>query len=555
MAGVFLAGWLFDVQSFAFFLLTMAVDVLMTLSFVAWWFTRRSFTWGQRFLIVLCAVGFGVLVGLLSRRAIPQPMFLVLSGLPILVAVWWLGFIATGHLAARGRVGALIGCFVLVWSPFLLLRMSGYLGNLRADLHWRWDPTAEQMFLAERAKNPAPAPATRAAARELRPGDWPGFRGPGRDGIVRGLKIATDWEKSPPKVLWKQRIGPGWSSMAVVDGFVFTLEQRGDREAVVCRDAGGGAEVWVHEDPVRFEEAMSGIGPRSTPTFDHGRIYAQGTLGALNCLDSATGGLIWTRDVKTDTDAVLPMWGFCASPLVADGRVIVFTSGEGKKGLVSYSATDGRLLWTADAGKMSYGSPQLLDGPGGKSVLMFANEGVFCVDPGDGKIRWQLPLEQKVGLPAALQVCQVGPSSLVLGNGAAFGAQRLEISGAQAPPARKWVTQRVKPAFSDMVCHDGFIYGFDGTVFCCVDAATGARRWREGRYGAGQVLLVEESGVMIVSTEDGQAVLLKCNPERSEELGRVQAVSGKAWNHQALVGGRLFFRSDAEMACLDLGAR
>jgi outer membrane protein assembly factor BamB len=183
---------------------------------------------------------------------------------------------------------------------------------------------------------------------------------------------------------------------------------------------------------------------------------------------------------------------------------------------------------------------------------MFSNEGLFAIDPPTGQIRWQLPIGARVGLPAALQVCLVASNSMVIGTGAAFGAERVEVSSNAAAPTRKWVTERMKPAFSDMVYHDGFVYGFDGTVFCCVDAITGARRWREGRYGAGQVVLLADSGVMIVCTEDGQAILLRCNPDKSEELGRVQAISGKAWNHPAVAGNRLYVRSDAEMACLQL---
>ena len=548
---MFLIGWTLDIQSLGWFLWTVAIDLGLILMFGVWWFTRRSFSIGQRLLIVGCAILLGIVVGFLCRRTIPMPPVLAMSGVPIVLAVWWLVFMFTPRVESQPRAVALVVCLALAWSPFLLLRMDGFQGNLRADLHWRWTPTPEELFLAERA---APGAATQPSiqAIALQPGDWPAFRGPRRDGIARNLRIDLDWAKSPPKTLWKERVGPAWSSMIIVDGLLYTQEQRGDREDVVCRQASNGREVWVHEDAVRFEEPMSGIGPRATPAFDSGRIYAQGTRGALNCLDAATGRVIWSRDVHKETDAKTPMWGFCSSPLVLDGRVIVFTSGEGKKGLAAYSTDDGHPLWTCDTGKMSYASPQVLDGPGGSAILMFANEGLFCVDAPTGHVLWTYALGQRVGLPAALQVCQIGSDSIVLGNGAAFGTQRLQLASDQSTPAQKWVSIRMKPGFSDMVYHGGFLYGFDGTVFCCVDAATGTRRWREGHFGAGQVVLLEDQGVLIVSSEDGQAVLLRCNPEKYEELGRLQAISGKAWNHPAIANGCLFVRSDAEMACLQL---
>ncbi|HEY2588048.1 MAG TPA: PQQ-binding-like beta-propeller repeat protein [Tepidisphaeraceae bacterium] len=554
IGAVYLAGWLLDIQTFAWFLWTMAIDLVMSLAFLVWWFTRRSIRPGQRLLVLACALLMPVLVAVVSRRAIAQPFFLAFSGLPIALAIWWGWFIASRPLGARARVGGLIAGLAIVWSAFLLVRVDGYRGNLRADVRWRWTPTGEELFLARGGAHETPIAATTRPSEPLtlRPGDWPGFRGPRRDGIVTGSRIDLDWSKSPPRLLWRQRVGPAWSSTAVVDGHAFTQEQRGQREAVVCRDAASGAELWVHEDAGRFEDPMSGPGPRATPAFAGGRIYAQCALGTLNCLDAASGRVIWSRDLRADAGAAMPMWGFCGSPLVVGDEVVIYAGGEGKKGLLAYSLDGGSPRWTADVGQTGYASPQALELGGQPQVLIFTDQGLFAVDGATGRPRWQYATERRVGLPSALQACVVGADALILGNGAAFGAQRIQVSDDGRPPQRQWITPRIKPAFSDMVYHDGFLYGFDGTVFCCVDAKTGERRWREGRYGAGQVLLLAEQGVMIVTSEDGQAILLRCNPAHSEELGRIQAISGKAWNHPAIAGDRLFVRSDAEMACFQL---
>lgn len=555
LGGVYLAGWLLDIETFAWFLWTMAIDLAMTIAFLVWWFTRRSNRPGQRLLVFACAFLMPVGVALLSRRAIANPAFLVLSGLPIALAIWWIIFVATRRLGTRARIGGLVAGLAVAWGAFLLVRVDGYQGNLRADVRWRWTPTAEELFLARGGAREIPEASTTRPAEPLtlRPGDWPGFRGPRRDGIVTGLRIDPDWSKSPPRLLWRQRVGPAWSSIAVVDGHAFTQEQRGPREAVVCRDAASGAEIWVHEDAGRFEESMSGPGPRATPAFAEGRIYVQSAMGTLNCLDAATGRVLWSRDLRADAGAAMPMWAFCASPLIVGDEVVVFAGGEGKKGLLAYPLAGGPPRWTADAGQTGYASPQALELGGQQQVLIFTDQGLFSVDATTGQPRWQYATERRVGLPSALQACVVGPDALILGNGAAFGTQRIELAedGGHSPQ-RQWITPRMKPAFSDMVYHDGFVYGFDGTVFCCIDAKTGQRRWREGRYGAGQLLLLADQGVMIVTSEDGQAILLRCNPEHSEELGRIRAVSGKAWNHPAIAGDRLFVRSDAEMACFQL---
>lgn len=550
--GVMLGQWLLDVASFAGFMLTMSVSVLMTLLFVSWWFTRRSYTLKQRFLILGVWLLLGILTGVLCARVIQPPVYVALFGIPIVLGLWALWVPLTAGGPQSFRVGGLIACLAVAWSGFLLIRVNGTNGTMRADLHWRWTPTAEQMYLAQNSQKLGPETAPSARQLQLRPGDWPGFRGPNRDGVVRGLTIATDWAKSPPPVLWRQRIGPAWSSMAVVDGRVFTQEQHGPREAVVCRDASNGAQIWAHEDPVRFDEPLSGPGPRATPTFAGGRIYAQGTLGTLNCLDAGTGKLIWSRDVRVDSGAAVPMWGFSNSPLVSADRVIVFAGGEGKKGLLAYSLDGGPPLWTADTGKVSYSSPQVFEMGPEKDIALFACEGLFAVNAGDGQVRWKYPLGAAMGIPVTVQPCRVGSDAFVLGYGASFGAQRVHLSADSRSATRDWVTLQFKPSFSDMVFHNGFIYGFDGPVFCCLDPATGTRRWREGHYGAGQLLLLADQGVMIVASEDGQVILLRCNPQHNEELGRIQVISGKAWNHPALAGDRLYVRSDAEMACIQL---
>jgi outer membrane protein assembly factor BamB len=544
---------LLDLQSFAGFLVMIAADLIMSILFAVWWFRRRSFTRAQRVLTLASVIVFGLVVGFMSAGGAMPPV-LVEFGLPIVLTLCAVWILATSHRAPQVRFTGLIGWIVVGWCAFLLIRVDGMKGNMRPDVHWRWTPTAEQMYLAQQSQQPnaATQPATRPI--KLQPGDWPGFRGPGRDGIVRGLRIALDWQKSPPPVLWRQRVGPAWSSMAVVDGCVFTQEQRVQREAVVCRDARSGRELWVHENPGRFDEPMSGPGPRATPTFAAGRIFAQGALGTLDCLDAATGRVIWTRDIRTDAGAAVPMWGFSGSPLVTADRVIVFAGGDGNKGLLAYSTDGGAPVWTSDAGKVSYASPQQFDRGAEQQTLIFTNEGLSAVDAATGQIRWKLPIEPGVGIPSSIQACRIDADSLVLGNGVAFGVERIRVSPDGRSATRGWVTRRMKPSFSDMVYHDGFIYGFDGTVFCCVDANTGDRKWRDGRYGAGQVVLLADQGVMIVTSEDGQVILLRCNPQQNEELGRFQAVSGKAWNHPAVAGDRLYVRSDGEMACIQLGA-
>ena len=147
----------------------------------------------------------------------------------------------------------------------------------------------------------APAPGTIGEA------DWPGFRGYERNGVVRGTRIATDWTAKPPVLLWKQPIGPGWSSFSVGGGLLFTQEQRGEEEIVTAYTVDSGEPVWRHRETTRFWESTGGGGPRSTPTLDSGRLYALGANGSLNAFDAASGAVLWHRDLTVDSDKKGPL--------------------------------------------------------------------------------------------------------------------------------------------------------------------------------------------------------------------------------------------------------
>jgi outer membrane protein assembly factor BamB len=379
--------------------------------------------------------------------------------------------------------------------------------------------------------------------------DWPGFRGPHRDGIVTGIRIKTDWAASPPVQLWRQPVGPGWSSFAVGDGRLYTQEQRGEFEVVACYDETTGKPVWTHRDAARFWESNAGAGPRGTPTLHDGRLYTFGATGIVNALDAGNGAVVWTRNAASDTGAKVPGWGFASSPLVVDDLVIVAASGR----LAAYALTTGAPRWVKKEGGVSYSSPHLLTIGGVAQVLLLGGADVTSVAPADGRVLWKHPWPGFTSLQPALTAD--GAVLITAGDmGGGMGTRRLTVAhGSGGWTAQEvWTSRGLKPYFNDFVVHKGHAFGFDGAILACIDLQDGNRKWKGGRYGHGQLLLLPDQDLLLVLSEEGELALVAAVPGQFTEIARFAALDGKTWNHPALAGDILLVRNDREMVAFRL---
>jgi outer membrane protein assembly factor BamB len=533
------------------FMYGMASAAMLILAYFGWWWANRRIRLADRFFGFLLILGAGAAVEPFCHLSIGW-FALWTMGLPIVLSVWTLWLWISRRINFAGfRIGSFI-IVCLTWACFGLIRFEGANADLKADLRWRWSPSSEELFLEERARVGESEMAATALVNwvpTIGLNDWTGFRGSDREGVIRSVTISTDWKAHPPQ--WRQRVGPAWSSMIVVGDRLFTQEQRGEMETVVCYEAASGKELWVHSDQARFWEAVSGAGPRATPTFANGRIYTLGGTGILNCLDAATGQKRWARDIRAEAEAKTPMWGYSNSPLVVDGKVIAFAGGEAS--LRAYQSESGDPAWTADAGPGSYSSPQLVTIAGQQQILMLSESGLSAFDPANGANLWRTGTPMP-GAPRTLQPHLLDSHQLVVGTLEVFGVARVDITrdGGAWNVEKLWQSTQMKPEFPDFVVYQGHAYGFDGAIFACLDLADGKRSWKGGRYGRGQVVLLEEQGLLLVISESGEAILIAADPKESKELGKFQAVNGKTWNHPVISQGRLYVRNAEEMACYQL---
>jgi outer membrane protein assembly factor BamB len=527
--------------------------VVAAAALVIWQLFFSRLRWIDRLLGLAAGAATGAAAAYLADF---PAMILLIYALPVVLTAW-VGWLLVGALLRLPflRLG-LLAVFLLSWGAFDLLSVDGFDGSLSPSWRFRWGLTDEQKFLAYHAGRRVPSQAA-APALALQPGDWPGFRGRYRDGRLPRVRLAADWASNPPPQVWRHPVGPGWSSFAVVGDRLYTQEQRDKDEAVVCYNADTGDELWAHTDPTRFKETVSGVGPRATPTFHDGKIYALGARGVLNCLDAATGEVKWAKDIVKDSGAEVPTWGFSSSPLVVQGVVTVFAGGPDGKSVLGYDAESGELAWARGDGKLSYCSTHRALLGGVEQVLIATDQGLTAFDPVGGKVLWQYDSPLPSGGARIIQPTVLSDTDLLVGAGFGEGTRRVHVThrGDDWTTEEVWTSKAINPYFNDLVVYGDCLYGFDGTFLTCVSLADGQGKWRARGYGGGQVLLLADQGLLLVVTErEGAVALVEASPERHKELCRFQALekNSKTWNHPVVAGGKLFVRNDAEAACYRL---
>ena len=555
------------VPGFKGFALAAQGGLIGAVATVVWWaFLSRAACSERLGAIALMIVTLGATWSL--RHESMGPFWLFAYAIPILCLAFVAWAVASRRLAGGPRRATMVATVVLACGVWTLVRTEGISGDHVATFAWRWTKSPEERLMAQAGAPQAAPPSAPAAVgtpkerlkaragdeptalppapASTKPGaDWSGFRGPQRDGIIRGVRIDTNWSASPPVELWRRPVGPGWSSFAVGGNLVYTQEQRGDNEVVACYDLTTGQPVWTRRDAARFFESNGGAGPRGTPIVSNGRVYAFGATGILNALDAGKGAAVWSRNVASDTGTKVPYWGFSSSPLVVDDLVIVAAAGQ----LVAYDLATGDRRWSGPAGE-GYSSPHLVTIDGVAQILLMSGAGATSVAPTNGRVLWEHAWK---GFPI-VQPAVTEDGDILIVASTASGTRRIGV--AHGPGGwtvkERWTSDGLKPYFNDFVVHKGHAFGFDGRILACIDLKYGQRKWKGGRYGNGQLVLLRDQDLLLVLSEEGGLALVRATPDQFTEVARFPAIEGKTWNHPVLVGNVLLVRNGEEMAAFRL---
>jgi outer membrane protein assembly factor BamB len=463
------------------------------------------------------------------------------------VVLWFLLF---SRFSMLTRFAGLIVLGLIGFGATKVVRRIEFTGNMEPSLETIWS-VDRQGVLDDYLEKEGSVTAESTVDLSLpKDDDSPEYRGVKRDGVVKGNPLNAD-SFAQSSELWRHPVGGGYAGVSIVMPWGVTIEQRGKEEAVVCYDVQTGKQRWVHSYPALFSEQLGGDGPRATPTIVGGKVYSLGAMGDLVCLNGADGSVVWQVKLLDDNKSPNLQWGMCGSPLVVEGRLIVSpgSAPQGTGGVIALDSATGQEVWRSGNHKGGYASPHLATLGGIAQVLVFDGEGISSYALADGAELWRHPWKSDFDVNAS-QPLLLSDTDLFITSNA--GGARLSVSlvDGRWSVQERWKNRFLKGEYASPVLHGGHIYGLDLGILVCLDAETGNKKWKGGRFGHGQVLL--RSGQIVILSEQGEVALVEANPVKLQVLGKFQGVEGKTWNNPSLVGSLLVIRNDEEMAAFRL---
>lgn len=400
--------------------------------------------------------------------------------------------------------------------------------------------------------------------------DWPQYRGPNHDGSTPE-SIRANWAEHPPQVLWRRAFEPGFSSVVVSGGRLFTMVKRVAREFAVCLDAATGAELWaVNLDRAQYTD-LAGYsnnmdGPRSTPSVDGDRVYVFTSYLKLYALRADTGAVLWKRDFVAELSSAVIAWENAASPLVLGDLILLNSNAEGRR-LMALNKIDGTTVWSTANDVLTHATPVPARIHDTDQVIFLTGSGLVSVVPETGAVLWRLGFTPSFTSTASSPVVAGDYVHASAAYAAGTWVGRVSKTGSvfSAIQVYRQRGNAFQIHWATPVHHSGFIYAVASPSsfqarLVCLDVANGVNRWERAQVGSGNIgygSLIKTANILVVLTESGELVLVEPNPAAYTETARFKALDAYCWNHPTLSEGRLYARSTAALAsqlvALDVG--
>ena len=400
---------------------------------------------------------------------------------------------------------------------------------------------------------------TLGLALDLSAADWPQWLGPKRDG---GTSESVEPWKGEPKVLWKAKVGVGFSTPVVADGKVFVHARINgkDREELIALDAKTGKPLWRTPYDRGPYNSVLNTGPQATPAVVGGRVYTYGITGFLTCFEADTGKQVWQVDAFKKFKANLPTFGVCCSPLVVGNKVIVAAGGKGSS-VVAFETETGEVAWQALDEPAGTSSPVLVVA-GGKTgrlpeVTFMTTLRVVGLNPLDGAVNWEFALPFQ---PGATQPTPLALGDRVVTSTMTNGTTAIRVTAGEKVTAEKlWQAKDVSGYFSSGVATKDRLFLVTNVLkpvpradLVCVDSATGKELWKKDGLGYFHFGVVRTgNGKLLVLSDAGDLKLIDTTTKEFKELCTAKVCDGTLVA-PALSNGLLYARDADTVVCVEL---
>jgi outer membrane protein assembly factor BamB len=389
--------------------------------------------------------------------------------------------------------------------------------------------------------------------------EWSQWRGPDRDGVSKEEIVSESWPVKGLDLLWKKKAGNGFSGISISNGKIITAWDEGDSQYLLCMNSISGDEVWRFKIGKSFKSNW-GNGPRSTPAISGDLVYIVSTEGVLYALDFQSGKTIWQRNLVTDFDSQLPVYGYSCSPLVDDKNLYLEIGGKTGYSFGAFNKKTGELAWHVEDDLISYSSPIEVTVSNIRQIVYLSADGLVSLSPEDGRKYWRYTWNSRcpsTGVPVNSNTpVFIAPDKIYIsgGFGTVIGASVIQIKEENEGFVIKtiWKNNNMKNLINTSVFYKNHIYGFDDKILKCIDVKTGQEKWMSKKYARGSLIVID--GYLVVLGENGELGLIHARSEQYNEISNVQVLKPKSWTGPSYAHGKLYLRNHEEILCLDLSS-
>ncbi len=406
--------------------------------------------------------------------------------------------------------------------------------------------------------------------------DWPDWRGANRDGIWTESGLVDKFKSDTIPVKWRVPIGSGYSGPTVANGKVYVTDRIEKPEAierVLCFDEQSGKQIWEYKYDCDYVGVGYPAGPRASVIINNGKAYSLGTMGHFFCFDAATGEVLWQKDLNTEYEIVMPIWGIASTPLIVDEKIIVHVSGSNNASIVAFNKNTGNEIWRNLDDRAGYSAPILIEKDGKQIVVNWTEHSLSGLSLETGEVHWRFPWKTGSGMSIATPVLHAdhifvsafysGSLLIKLGNDYTTAEKVWQRSGESE---RK--TDAIHCVMNTPIILGEYIYGVDSYgELRCLEFATGDRIWEDQtavkRNRWANIHFVQKEDKTWMFNEQGELLITELSPEGFKEISRAflieptkkQHPRGVNWTHPAFANKCVFIRNDKELICADLSAK